>query len=140
MSDEQWKVQASYKHGDLQQHMLNVRGENAADLKTQLSDLSTYDVLGDVVSTGLTLGALTSVVPLAQQEQAAPAPVPPAPSADPWATATPAPPPAPASATPSCVHGPRQYKSGAGAKGPWQGWMCPAQRNDPTKCEPQWIR
>ncbi len=42
------------------------------------------------------------------------------------------------SAVPSCNHGARVFKSGTGKKGPWSAWMCPAQREDPSRCEPIW--
>ena len=44
------------------------------------------------------------------------------------------------SATPVCQHGPKQYKSGQGAKGPWAFWGCTARSDDPTKCEKEWVR
>ena len=47
---------------------------------------------------------------------------------------------APQSVGPICKHGPMQHKSGQGAKGPWQAYMCGAQRNAPDKCDPQWLR
>jgi hypothetical protein len=39
-----------------------------------------------------------------------------------------------------CKHGPMQHKTGQGAKGPWQAFMCGAQRGAPDKCDPQWLR
>ena len=39
-----------------------------------------------------------------------------------------------------CKHGAMQFRSGTGAKGAWQAWMCPAKKGDPTQCEPVWIR
>ena len=47
---------------------------------------------------------------------------------------------APQSVGPVCKHGPMQHKSGQGAKGPWQAFMCGAARNAPDKCDPQWLR
>lgn len=47
---------------------------------------------------------------------------------------------APASVGPVCKHGPMQHKTGQGAKGPWQAFMCGAQRGAPDKCDPQWLR
>lgn len=41
---------------------------------------------------------------------------------------------------PVCKHGPMQHKSGQGAKGPWQAYMCSAPRNAPDKCDPNWLR
>lgn len=42
--------------------------------------------------------------------------------------------------SPSCKHGTRKHKAGAGAKGPWQAWMCPSAKGTPDQCEPIWIR
>jgi hypothetical protein len=41
---------------------------------------------------------------------------------------------------PVCKHGPMQHKTGQGAKGPWQAFMCGAQRGAPDKCDPVWLR
>lgn len=38
--------------------------------------------------------------------------------------------------SPDCPHGPRTYKSGQGAKGPWGGWFCQGPRNQ--QCDPLW--
>lgn len=43
----------------------------------------------------------------------------------------------PGQVAPECNHGPMQYKTGNGAKGPWKAWMCPA---GPGNCQPEWIR
>lgn len=42
--------------------------------------------------------------------------------------------------TPVCQHGPKEFKSGVGAKGPWSFWGCKARSDDPTKCEKEWVR
>jgi hypothetical protein len=42
---------------------------------------------------------------------------------------------------PTCHHGPKKHKSGQGAKGPWQAWMCPLPKERKAEqCQPQWIR
>jgi hypothetical protein len=42
---------------------------------------------------------------------------------------------------PSCQHGTLVHKSGTGAKGPWQAWMCPLPKERKAEqCQPQWIR
>lgn len=68
------------------------------------------------------------------------------PAQEPWGN--PPVPPMPAAAAPAgpvggppvCQHGPKQYKSGTGAKGPWAFWGCTARSDDPSKCEKQWVR
>lgn len=37
-----------------------------------------------------------------------------------------------------CEHGERTWVTGRSGKGPWQAYMCPADKNDPTKCDPLW--
>lgn len=39
---------------------------------------------------------------------------------------------------PECDHGVRNWVTGRSAKGPWFAWMCPAEKNDRTKCDPIW--
>lgn len=49
----------------------------------------------------------------------------------------------PANSTPGapmCDHGDRVWVTGSSAKGPWKAWMCPAEKNDPTKCKPEWVK
>ena len=40
---------------------------------------------------------------------------------------------------PQCQHGTKVAKGGTSAKGPWKAWMCPAHKDDPTRCKPEWI-
>jgi hypothetical protein len=54
------------------------------------------------------------------------------PQVDAWTTSPTAPPP-PAH---GCAHGPRLRKSGTNARGPWVGWFCQLDRNDPNNCGP----
>jgi hypothetical protein len=43
---------------------------------------------------------------------------------------------------PSCPHGQREFISGTSAKTGklWKAWACPADRDDPSKCDKEWIR
>lgn len=46
---------------------------------------------------------------------------------------------------PFCPHGQREFitgitKSGKNAGRTWRAWACPADRDDPTKCDKEWIR
>lgn len=60
------------------------------------------------------------------------------------ATPAPAPlapvPPASDVFSPTCKHGVKKHKTGQGAKGPWQAWMCPSPKGTVDQCQPQWIR
>lgn len=39
---------------------------------------------------------------------------------------------------PSCQHGPKEFKEGVSAKGPWKGWFCQGPKGE--KCSPQWVK
>ena len=39
-----------------------------------------------------------------------------------------------------CVHGAMTYRTGNGAKGPWQAYFCPTPKGTPGQCDPQFIR
>lgn len=97
------------------------------------------------------LGA--TAIPSVQQTMAAPAAQPwGQPPVPPFQPAYPQPPQLPAAAAapapgggPSCHHGAKEFitgitKSGKNAGLPWKAWACPADRNDPGKCEKEWIR
>lgn len=49
---------------------------------------------------------------------------------------------APAGTAPDCKHGPMNFRSGVGDKGPWKGWMCSGPRELPKeeKCDAVWIK
>jgi hypothetical protein len=41
---------------------------------------------------------------------------------------------------PTCKHGPMNYRTGEGAKGPWRAWMCSAPKGAVDKCDAVWVR
>ena len=48
-------------------------------------------------------------------------------------------------AAPACHHGTKEFisgitKSGKNAGKTWKAWACPADRDDPSKCEKEWVR
>lgn len=48
-----------------------------------------------------------------------------------------------AGSAPVCQHGPKEYITGTSKNPPyreWKAWACRADRNDPSKCEKEWIR
>jgi hypothetical protein len=50
-------------------------------------------------------------------------------------------PPSQTAPAPSCQHGTLVHRTGTGAKGPWQAWMCPLPKERKSEqCEPTWIR
>lgn len=68
----------------------------------------------------------------------APAPAQPAPPSSGWGT-----PAAPVdNGAPTCPHGVRVFKSGVSKTNgrPWQAWMCPAPKNTPGSCQPEWVK
>lgn len=129
MASEDYSVQASYKFGPALQNMVNVRADDAAELKVVIEAFDEH-VVSAVVNLGTQLDAASGVsaafgAPAAQA--AAPAP----------ATATPAAAP-PAAAAPGaiapCAHGPRQRVAPRGKK--WIGFFCPLPKGTPGACEP----
>lgn len=130
MSDD-YKIQVSIKFGPNMTGMLNIRANDAIEL-ADLADQAEVALVGSVASltekaTALTTigGAFPGTAVVPQQ----PAPV--------GIVAAAAAPAAPGQGpAPICQHGTRVYRSGAD----WQGWFCPGQRDDPTKCKAQYIR
>ena len=41
---------------------------------------------------------------------------------------------------PTCAHGAMTLREGVSAKGPWKGWMCPAPKGAPNKCDAIFVR
>lgn len=71
----------------------------------------------------------------------APAPAQPAPPSSGWGQPATAPQQAIQDA-PHCPHGVRVFKSGVSKTNgrPWQAWMCPAPKNTPGACQPEWVK
>lgn len=122
MSDD-YKVQVSYKLGTNQAGMLNFRGNNVAEVDTLIGEareLLLPSVLG-FEEDAKALGVIVTNFPQTTggseergQRNAQPG----------------------NGGAPACVHGARVYREGDG----WKGWFCPARREDPTKCKPQYDR
>lgn len=128
MSDN-WGVQASYKFGQNQQQMLNVRAEDADTLKIQLDGLAHGEVITAITHLDQVLQAGSALVPVTSA--AAPAPV---------AQVVPFPQQGQGTQTqaPTCPHGVRKFGSGVGAKGPWAAYFCPSPKGTPGQCAPDW--
>lgn len=130
---EDFKYQLSIKLGPNGQDMLNIRANDWNEFSQALDNA----VFGSakIASVGDTVRAVpnvpgqvveTTVAPPAQphyQPPAAPA-APAEPQGDPNTT---------------CKHGNRVYRTGQSSKGQWAAWFCPAQKGDPTQCEPKWV-
>lgn len=147
---ENYKYQASFKFGLGQTGMLNVRAETADEFKSQLTVLSTSDILADLSALNATVKALDNIEQAGLQPQVVPQQAAaPAPATTPLQQyqqgiaqsaaqpPTAAPPPAVAAAPlPSCIHGQKTVLSKMKDDGTrWFAYACPAQRNDPTKCQ-----
>jgi len=114
--------------------IITVRGDNFVDLSKNINAAVTGDVdklvgaleetlLGDGANAAYAAQALGGTVVSTSNSFAPVAP----PNSN-----------APA---PSCQHGTLVHKSGTGAKGPWQAWMCPLPKERKAEqCQPQWIR
>lgn len=126
MTDSDFKLQTSYKFGEYDQHMINVRADNGGELSAQLDGIDVQKV----VDFGATVKAVQSAVPVTAPTAGAPA-APPAASAAPAATA----PPASQPAGQMCKHGPRTYRTGTSARGAWQAYFCPLAKGHPDQCD-----
>lgn len=120
---ENYKVQVSYKVGTNMAGMINLRGDSVGEVDMLLGELRELLLPGlagfeeEAKAIGLIASAFPATTGVAQQPaQGAAQPT--------------------NGASPTCIHGARVHRSGAD----WQGWFCPAQKDDPSKCKPQYIR
>lgn len=119
--------QANFKLAD--GTLINIYADDAAKFEAQLG--SVQDLATLIHSVSSTLG---SAGPASTIKKAFPGARPVHPLDDR------ANPPAQSTDGQSCKHGPMVYKEGVSAKGPWRAWMCSAPKNDPSKCEPSFLR
>jgi hypothetical protein len=144
---ENWKLQVSLKTpaGTL----INVRADNPGELASELDFVITK--AGQIVEAEQAFTGTANVAgALGAQNIQTQAQAPqqqnwgndgyqqqPPPAFAPQQQAAPAAPQGPA---PSCVHGQMQYRTGNGAKGPWQAYFCPTPKGTPNQCQAQFIR
>lgn len=113
-----FKVQLNLKTGD---NMLNVRGDSASDLLGELDTLANLSAEIDSAVTAIqSMECLKSggVHPGANSNAAG------ARSGGQNTQGR------------GCIHGPMTYRTGQGARGPWQGWFCPQPKGAPDACKP----
>ena len=120
MSDD-YKVQVSFKIGQHQGGMINVRGNTVAEVDQHIGEVrellvpSVTGLEEELKAVGLIAAAFPGTTAVAQQATQ----------------------PAQRPAQPGnggaevCQHGPMVWKTGAD----WQGWFCQARREDPTRCK-----
>jgi hypothetical protein len=109
-----------------------IAADTFADFKTHLAD-----VLGPQGGESLLTTMATSIEGAPSYEQAV-SNVTAGLGATPVATQTFTPSTAPTGR--SCKHGPMTKRSGASAKGPWKGYMCPTPKGTPDQCEPAFLK
>lgn len=136
MTDATWVVQVSPRIGNT---LVNLRAETPDQMENLLTWVANNAT--NIANVEELLGAqatIAQVMPGSQNVQ---------PSSQPsWGgqgSGAATPPPAQQQTQgpgPVCAHGPMEWKTGTSAKGPWKAWMCPAGKNDPYKCDPQWVR
>ena len=127
-ANENTKFQINYKLND--GTLINLYATDVKDLETGLMDLSMVATLIKSTSAELAGGNATAAAVQNIQAQFTATPV------------TQALPPqvAEAPGTKQCKHGTMAFKTGTSARGPWQGYMCAAQKGALDKCETIWVR
>ena len=124
-ANENTKFQINYKLSD--GTLINLYATDVKDLETGLNDLGMVASL--IKATAADLGGSNVTATAVQNIQAQFAATPVAQSA-----------PAEARGTKQCKHGVMAFKTGTSARGPWQGYMCAAQKGALDKCDTIWIR
>ena len=127
-ANENTKFQINYKLSD--GTLINLYATDVKDLETGLNDLGMVASL--IKATAADLGGSNVTAAAVQNIQAQFA-------ATPVTQALP-PQVAEAPGTKQCKHGTMAFKTGTSARGPWQGYMCAAQKGAPDKCETIWVR
>jgi len=122
MNNEDWKLQVSYKTGA--GDMINIRANTADELSVLLEGISDYST--QIAATGRMLGAAYNTAPL-ETPSSTPVTTPKVSSVPDQAK----------QASPTCIHGPRVFRSGVSKKNgqPYAFWSCP-QPQGADQCKP----
>jgi hypothetical protein len=127
MSDETFKVQWSVSLPPVAQyakgHMLNLRGQTVEEVNELLDAVLEND--GTFLVKAVEVG---SVLLVAQGLNSPDVPA----SQDGGASG-------PVDTSHVCKHGKRDYKTGNGARGKWEGYFCPQPKGSSDKCDPEWV-
>lgn len=122
--------------------LFTVRGDNYDEFVNNAMQFASIPAINALLSLLNGLNPVEAQA-VAQIQETVPATVTATPSVIPPQTFAPVPPqqaaPAVAVTAPTCQHGVKVAKKGNGARGEWKGWMCPAQKTDPTQCQPLWV-
>jgi hypothetical protein len=134
---ESTKFQVNFKTP--QGTLINFYAETVVDGVALLNEFAGAWPVIQKIQDALHPVAPTYVAPVAPVEQFPSEPAWGGPAAAP-AVAAPAPAAAPSQGAHTCRHGAMTYRSGSGAKGPWQAYFCPAPKGAPDQCEPHFLR
>lgn len=123
----QWNISlppvAQYAKG----HMLNIAAESLDELNDYLDQLENSDTLDKAVLVAAKLAALSGVVERLGGEVVNDSPQ--ERSSGNGATVT---------QLRTCEHGKREYKTGYGKKGKWEGYFCP-EKDRSKQCDVDWV-
>jgi hypothetical protein len=129
---EDWKLQVNYKlaTGDL----INIRANSADELSVLLEGIGDYAT--QIHATQRLLQGAGTLAPLSITDSTTNT-MPPQSSTPPQAQAPFATAAAPVQGGPTCLHGPRKYKSGISSKtgNPYAMWVCPMPQGA-DQCKP----
>ncbi len=127
MATEGTKFQINYKLSD--GTLINLYAANVQELETGLNDLGMVSTLIKATGAEFTGGQpAPTVAAVAQAFNATPVVA----AKEPNYNTQPA--------SNTCRHGAMTLRSGVGQKGPWSGYMCPAPKGAPDKCDTIWVR
>lgn len=118
-ASESTKFQVNFKSPD--GTLVNLYAANKEELESLLTAAQDFSALISSVSKSLSGNGNAPAVSTGGFQQ-------PAPVAQSYA-------PAPAGAAPTCAHGTMAFIKGVNARGPWQGYKCPAPNGTPGKCK-----
>lgn len=128
---ENWKIQVSTKtpSGTL----INVRGETPEEVQALISGVHELTVL--IVGLEQGFGAVATLAPLSIGSSTV---TPPSQPSSP--TAFPSTPPVAQtpSGSPTCLHGPRTFRTGNKNGKQWSAWMCNTPKGTPDQCQAVW--
>jgi hypothetical protein len=129
MSDETFKVQWSVSLPPVAQyakgHMLNLRGQTVEEVNDLLDAVLDND--GTFLVKAIEVGSVLLVAQGLNSPDAA---------ADPQETLRAS---GPVDTSHVCKHGKRDYKTGNGARGKWEGYFCPQPKGSPDQCAVEWV-
>lgn len=124
MATTETKYQINFKtHKD--GTLINLYADTIKELESQIQDIAMIAAL--IKTTEIELSSMPAASTVAAAFPAAKVVAAPAPAADGGHV---------------CKHGPMNFRTGEGAKGPWKGWMCASPQGTPKseKCDTIWVK